>query len=98
MESPVAVAAATGANELRLASEKPYILGDAIATLKLEQSLRLKPKGWYHIEPEENWLKITIHRPGHPEEVILCLSPGHANRLRQELSDQGLAGLIEGAE
>lgn len=98
MENPGALAGATGAEELRLKSEQPYILGGAIATLGLEKTLRLKPKGWYHIEPEEGWIKVTIHRPGHSEEVVLCLSPGHANRVRQELSDQGLAGLIEGAD
>lgn len=95
--NPCARAVATGADSIGLRSEQPYIWGDAIAMLGLGDTLRLKPKGWYHVEPGDGWIKITIYRPGKPEEVVLCVSPGHANQVRLELSDQGMAGLIEGA-
>lgn len=96
-ENPGALAGASGADDNLRASEKPYIWGAAIASLGLENTLRLKPKGWYHVASEDGQITITIHRPGEPEEVVFCLSPGHANQVRQSLSDQGLAGLIEGA-
>lgn len=84
-------------NHTDIKTERPYIWGKALALLGLEDSLRLKPKGWYHVQPEGGWTKITIYRPGQPEDVILCVSPGHANQVRQDLSDLGMAGLIEGA-
>lgn len=95
-ENPGAGATATEA-DIRLASEKPYIWGRAIATLGLEDTLSLKPKGWYHITEEDGSFRLTVYRPGYSPESTLCMSPGIANQLRQKLSDQGLAGLIEGA-
>lgn len=95
-ENPEAGATAIGADEVNLNSEKPYIWGAALATLKLEETLSLKPKGWYHITYEDGMILLTVHRPGHPPESTLCRSTGIANQLRQKLSDAGMAGLIEG--
>lgn len=81
--------------EVILNSEKPYIWGAALATLKLEETLSLKPKGWYEITYSDGAIQLVVHRPGHPPESTLCRSPGIANQMRQKLSDQGMAGLIE---
>lgn len=95
-ENPVAGATATGQEPCGKLSGKPYIWGDTIASLKLEDSLWLKPKGWFQIETRDGETTLTVYPPGEPEYVIICLSPGHANQLRQELSDAGMAGLIKG--
>ncbi|RMC35781.1 hypothetical protein C9E81_09020 [Paracoccus alkanivorans] len=68
-----------------------------MARLSLADSLSLKPQGYFRIETRFGETTITVHRPGELEQVIICLSPGHANQLRQELSDAGMCGLIEGA-
>lgn len=60
----------------------------------LEDVLALKPKGVFRIANAGGRTVITVHRPGEPEEVILCLSPGHANQVRQRLTDQGMTGLV----
>lgn len=96
-KTPGASIIASGAEEVTLSSEKPYIWGDAIARLGLEKTLLLKPKGYYRIDTEDGQTTITVCRPGEPEEYLLCASLGHANRVRQHLSDQGMAGFIEGA-
>lgn len=63
----------------------------------LDELLARKPKGSFRIEAVNGRAIITVHRPGQLDETIFCLSPGHANQVRQVLSDQGLAGLVEGA-
>lgn len=95
-ENPAATAIANGDSELH-SYEKPYILGSAFATLGLEDTLSLKPKGWYHVEPQADGIKITVHRPGDIPDIVWCYTLGHANQYRLELSDEGMAGLIEGA-
>lgn len=96
MENPAAVGAATGQEACQRLIGKPCIWGKALSTLKLEDSLSLKPGGWYRIDMRVTPIEITVHHPGYPEQVIIAHSPGHANRLRLELSDIGMAGLIEG--
>lgn len=60
--------------------------------------LLLKPKGVYEIQTAPNGKPVIIvHRPDRLEETIFCLSPGHANQVRQELTDEGLVGLVENA-
>lgn len=60
----------------------------------IDDVLALKPKGVFRIENIGGRSVITIHRPGEPEEVIFCLSPGHANQVRQKLTDEGMTGLV----
>lgn len=64
--------------------------------LSLEDLMLLKPAGHFRIEQLRGRWVITVHRPDRPAEVIHCRGPGHANQLRQDLSDQGLACLEEG--
>lgn len=52
-----------------------------------------KPKGYYRITTTDGHTIITIHRPRKPVETVFCLSPGHANQVRQKLTDQGMCGL-----
>ncbi|AJE47175.1 hypothetical protein [Celeribacter indicus] len=60
----------------------------------LDDVLALKPKGVFRVENVRGRTIITVNRPGELEEIILCLSPGHANQVRMALSDQGLTGLV----
>lgn len=60
----------------------------------IDDLLLIKPKGVFEIQTVGGQTTITIYRPGKPEEYIICLSPGDANRRRQELTDQGLTGLV----
>lgn len=53
--------------------------------------------GHFRVEMFGNRPAITVHRPGQMDEVIICLSLGHANQMRQALTDEGLAGYFEGA-
>lgn len=96
-EQEIEAPGATGAEQFDLKSERPYIWGEAIASLGLGTTLRLKPKGYYRISADGARTLISIHRPGEPDTFVTCVSPGHANRVRQELSDMGLAGFIEDA-
>lgn len=96
-ENPGALAGATGAKEVSLGVGKSYIWGGAIASLGLEATLTLKPQGWFRVETNDGMIMLVVHRPGCSPETTLCLSPGHANQLRLSLSDEGMAGLIEGA-
>ncbi|WP_243698585.1 hypothetical protein [Paracoccus alkanivorans] len=96
-ENPAALGGATELEDIRRKSDGLYIWGGAIARLSLADSLSLKPQGYFRIETRFGETTITVHRPGELEQVIICLSPGHANQLRQELSDAGMCGLIEGA-
>lgn len=66
-------------------------------TTSLVDHLRTRKGGWFHVEAVNGRAIITVLRPGQLDEVIFCLSLGHANQVRQSLSDQGLAGLVEGA-
>ena len=95
-ENPAAGPTATGQEACQKHIGKPYIWGDTIASLKLEDSLWLKPKGWFQIDIRAGETTLTVYPPDRPEYEIVCLSPGHANQLRQELSDAGMAGLIKG--
>ena len=63
----------------------------------IDDLLLLKPNGVFQIQQEANRHVITIHRFGQPEEHIVCLSAGDANRRRQELTDAGMTGLVGGA-
>lgn len=63
----------------------------------LDDFLASKRKGFYRVETLAGRTILTVHRTGQLEEFILCLSPGHANQVRQSLTDEGLCGLIEGA-
>lgn len=59
--------------------------------------LARKPKGSFRVENVGGRAVITVNRPGEPEEIIFCLSRGHANQMRQSLTDEGLAGFMDGA-
>ena len=64
----------------------------------VEDMLSLKPGGSFRVEVGENGRAvIVVSRPGEPVEHILCVSPGHANAARMQLSDQGLTGYVSGA-
>ncbi|MBL3568864.1 hypothetical protein BV509_09085 [Rhodovulum sulfidophilum] len=67
------------------------------ADLDLEDLFQLKPKGFYRVENRDGRTTIIVHRPGEPVEIIGCLSLGHANQVRQRLTDEGLTGFVEGA-
>lgn len=62
--------------------------------LSLEDLMLLKPKGFYRVKTSAGDTTIIVHRPGEPIEIIGCLSPGHANQVRQRLTDEGLAGFV----
>lgn len=58
----------------------------------------IKPKGVFEIQTAPNGKPIImVYRPGELEETIFCLSPGHANQVRQALTDEGLTGLVGNA-
>lgn len=60
--------------------------------------LLIKPKGVYENQTAPNGRPVIfVHRPDRPEETIFCLSPGHANQVRQSLTDEGLVGLVGNA-
>lgn len=59
----------------------------------IDDALMAKPKGYYRIVTLLGRTIITVHRPGELEETIFCLSPGHANQVRQSLTDEGMCGL-----
>lgn len=63
----------------------------------IDEFLALKPKGHFRISSHAGRMLITVNRPDDLEEVILCVSPGHANQVRQRLTDEGLTGLVEGS-
>ena len=60
----------------------------------IDDLLILKPKGVFQVVTEMGRTTIRVHRPKRQEEVIFCLSPGHANQVRQSLTDEGLFGLV----
>lgn len=61
----------------------------------IEGLLLLKPKGVFEIQPTPGGRAVvSIYRPGEPEEQVFCVSRGHANQVRQELSDAGMTGLV----
>jgi hypothetical protein len=61
----------------------------------IQDLLLLKPKGVFEIQPAPKGRSVIfVHRPGREEETIFCLSPGHANQVRQQLTDEGLTGLV----
>ena len=68
-----------------------------ILARSIDEFLLLKPKGHFRIIAEGGRQIIVVNRPNDFEERILCVSPGHANQVRQRLSDEGLTGLVEGA-
>lgn len=63
----------------------------------LDDLLLLQPKGVFEIQTVSGHPQIVIHRFGEPDEIIVCASLGHANQMRQALSDEGMIGLVEGA-
>ena len=63
----------------------------------ITEFLARKKKGFFRIDMLAERAIITVHRNGEPEVVIFCASPGHANQVRQALTDEGLTGYIEGA-
>lgn len=60
----------------------------------IDDLLILKPKGVFQVVTDMGRTTIRVHRPDQQEEVIFCLSPGHANQVRQTLTDEGLFGLV----
>jgi hypothetical protein len=68
-----------------------------IIARSLDELLLLKPKGSFRVTQLSGQTVILVNRPGELEETIFCLSPGHANRVRQSLTDEGLTGLVEGS-
>lgn len=77
-------------------SDQSYIWGGSFASLKLEEVLWLKPKGWFHTQTQNGQTTISVYRPDEPDQIITCLSVGHANRVRQALTDMGMTGYIDG--
>lgn len=63
----------------------------------INEMLSRKSKGYFRVATFMGRIAISVHRFGEPEEVILCYSLGHANQVRQALSDEGLTGYVEGA-
>lgn len=66
-------------------------------TLSVDDFLSLKARGFFRIETVDGRPVVTIHQLGEPVQRIACASPGHANQVRQALSDMGLTGYVEGA-
>ena len=64
----------------------------------IEDLLILKPKGVFHVVTDMGRTTIRVYRRNQPEEVIFCFSPGHANQVRQSLTDAGLFGLVGDAQ
>lgn len=60
----------------------------------IDDLLLIKPNGVFQIQREGDRYEISVHRFGQPVEYITCLSAGDANRRRQELTDQGMTGLV----
>ena len=64
-------------------------------SLSVDDLLARKPAGHFRVEHMPNGRTIiTVHRIGEPEEVIFCVSPGHANQARTQLTDEGLTGFV----
>lgn len=63
----------------------------------LDDLLLLKPKGVFEIQNVNGRAQITVYRFGEPDEIIPCASMGHANQVRQRLTDQGMFGLVGSA-
>lgn len=68
-----------------------------MVALTMDEFLILKKKGHFRVQNVDGRPVITVHRTGQLEETIFCLSPGHANQVKIQLSDEGLTGFIEGA-
>ena len=68
-----------------------------IVARTIDEFLQLKPKGHFRIVWYDGRMVIIVNRPDDVEERILCVSPGHANQVRQRLTDEGLTGLVEGS-
>ncbi|MDS9468706.1 hypothetical protein RGQ15_14160 [Paracoccus sp. MBLB3053] len=94
---PLEAEAKLFSKDLREKQDQTQNTGANCKTLSLADRLSMRPKGWFHIEKAEGRDVITVHRPDALDEVIICVSPGHANQVRQQLSDAGLTGLVEGA-
>jgi len=65
--------------------------------LCIDDLLALKKAGHFRIEKAQGRQIVAIIRPGEPVERFVCPSPGIANQLRLQQSDEGLAGFVEGA-
>ena len=63
----------------------------------IDELLARKTGGHYRIQAVGGRILLTVQRPGEHAETISCASPGHANQVRQTLSDEGLTGYVEGA-
>jgi len=64
-------------------------------SLSIDDLLARKPAGYFRVEHMPNGRTIImVHRTGEPEEVIFCVSPGHANQARMQLTDEGLTGFV----
>lgn len=94
-KNPAALAGATEAEEIKV-SPKAYLWRNAFASMSLGDRLNIRPEGWFHIRKVEGQTVIDIYRNGSLDEVVTCISLGHANRVRQKLTDMGMGGLAEG--
>ena len=56
--------------------------------------LSAKPGGHFTVERWGRGWAVNIHRIGKPVETVLAQSPGEVNRLRLQLSDDGLTGYV----
>lgn len=66
--------------------------------LSIDDMLLLKPGGHFRIKAVRGGgVLITIDVPGEPQEYIMCVSMGHANAARMQLTDAGLTGYVCGA-
>lgn len=63
----------------------------------IEEFLALKPKGHYRIFTLNGRAAITINWPDREPETYYCFSFGLANQLRQQLTDRGMTGFVEGS-
>lgn len=63
--------------------------------LPIPDMLELKPKGHFRVWLSEGRWIVTVHRPSLPPQHLVCFSIGHANQIRQALTDEGLAGYVD---
>lgn len=71
----------------------------ALSFRDIEELLLKKPKGVYEIQSTpDGRAVISIYKFGEPEQQVFCVSLGHANQVRQELTDRGMVGLVGDAQ
>ncbi|MCO5157489.1 MAG: hypothetical protein M9945_12190 [Aquamicrobium sp.] len=62
----------------------------------LDTWLAAKPAGHFIVERWGVGIAINVHRPGQPVQTIFARTQAEVNRLRLQLSDEGLCGYVSG--